>query len=326
MCYVEYEWVVLHTWHDSCVCNMTRAYMIWLIHMCYMPHSHEVRRRLRNYICIKDVEIRTNHFTHVTRLMHMWHDFFMTYSHMTCLVHMCDMPHSFVVCQRSRNDFCMNELCHMWMCHVEYEWVVSHTRHDSYIRDITRAYVTCLIRMWYRVAKTHRMPYFYRSLFAKEPYNSGSFAKDDLQRHPMCLRHPVPHTNEACYICTSHVTYVWVVSRMWNHSFVFDITHSHVTQFIHTEIIARTCFKYPPSTCEWGMSHIYMSHVTYAWVASRVERLIQMSRCTYVTRPMHTFIWVIWRMEWLRSVGSMKLQVSFQEYRLFYRAFYERDL
>ena len=35
--------------------------------------------------------------------------------------------------------------------------------------------------IYYRVAWSHRMPYFHRSFSAKSPTISGSFAKNDLQ-------------------------------------------------------------------------------------------------------------------------------------------------
>jgi len=53
----------------------------------------------------------------------------------------------------------------------------------------------CVSGCVYRVAKTRRMPYLYRSFSAKEPpIISGSFAKNDLQlkasyeSSPTCIR------------------------------------------------------------------------------------------------------------------------------------------
>jgi len=122
----------------------------------------------------------------------------------------------------------------------------------------------------------------------KSPIISGSFAKHDLQRHPMCLRHPVPHTNGACHICTSHVTYAWVVSHVWNHSFVFDMTHSNVTQFIHTEIIARTLTDY-----EW-MRHItHMNEACHIWI-SHEEVMSHVHESCHVCKMIHSYFEILY--------------------------------
>jgi len=51
----------------------------------------------------------------------------------------------------------------------------------THTRDKHLSKFTYLSSFTYRVAKIHRMPYLYRSLSAKGPIISGSFAENDLQ-------------------------------------------------------------------------------------------------------------------------------------------------
>jgi len=85
-------------------------------------------------------------------------------------------------------------------------------------------------------------------------------------------------------------------------------------------------------SCGWVVSWICMSNGThmneswdtYKWVMS----LTWTGRVTHINESCHTCEWVmsqIWMshvidMGWLRLLGSIKLQVSFAEYCLFFRA------
>jgi len=134
-------------WHDSLIC------VTWLTHMCDMTHSY------------------------------VWHDSLIC---VTWLPHMCDMTQSYV---RHDSLICVTWLTHMCDLTHSYVW------HDSLIElptstrtSLSRAItyvcresfmsVTWLIHVYdmnsfkqtYRVAKTHRIPYLYRSFSAKVTY------------------------------------------------------------------------------------------------------------------------------------------------------------
>jgi len=124
----------------------------------------------------------------------------------------------------------------------------------------------------------------------------------------------VTQTNESCH------TYEWV---MW---------HTRMSHVTHTN---ESCDTY-----EWVMSHIRMSHVTHTNESETcadgddeevvccfqgtnssheleyVRHLHKSELCSHV---IHTH-----KLMWLRLVGPLKLQVSFAEYSLFYRALFQR--
>ena len=116
--------------------------------------------------------------------------------------------------------------------------------------------------------------------------------------------------NESRHVCMSHVKYQ-------------SVTYERVTSHMNES------------------RHIWMSHVTYERVTSHMNESchVWMRHFTCMTvihvSPNHTWVSRVTHvhetcpksdMGWLRSVGSIKSQVSFAEYRLFYRALLQKRL
>jgi len=164
----------------------------------------------------------------------------------------------------------------------------------------------------------------------------------------------VTHVNEIMsQLRMSHVTswhFLYFVCSLlytmtWEHSCTHVIESWHIWMS-HVTYVNESCHTY-----EWVMSHIWMSHITlrmrqiatlrmswrtYEWVMSRL-----IGSWHTFDESCHTYEWVmshIWMrschtsinhvkdigMGWLRLVGSLKWQVSFAEYCLFYRALLQK--
>jgi len=99
----------------------------------------------------------------------------------------------------------------------------------------------------------------------------------------------VTHMDEACHTCE------WVISHIW----MSQLVMSHI-----------------------GMSHMYVWYIwniwyiCYIWYTQCIRYIWNTGAASRLHQPHH--------MGWLRLVGSLKLQVSFVEYRLFYRALLQK--
>jgi len=83
------------------------------------------------------------------------------------------------------------------------------------------------------------------------------------------------------------------------------------------------CVPMPPLSCEFARNVAHCVPMPHANVscetsASRLFRQRLINRCIHKIDVRKTC------MGWLRLVGSFKLQISFAEYRLFYRAFLQK--
>jgi len=124
-----------------------------------------------------------------------------------------------------------------------------------------------------------------------------------------------------------------VKSHIWNshvaHMTESDCTEGWVMSHIWMSHINESC-----CTHEHGTSHIWTSHVAHMNESrrtyERVRLRVGMSHVTcdmwHVTCDMSHVTWLTHMDDtgWLRLVGSLKLQVSFAEYSLFYRALLQK--
>jgi len=112
----------------------------------------------------------------------------------------------------------------------------------------------------------------------------------------------VTHMNEVCH------TYAWGMSYIW---------------MGHVPLMNEACH-----TCAWVMSYIWIGHVTHVNESCHTYELgmshVCMSHIKRMEESWHMYKCVMSRIGWLRLVGSLKSQVSFVEYRLFYGAFWQK--
>jgi len=183
-----------HVWHDTFICETWRIHMCegthpcvwhdsfvcvpWLILTCATTHSHV---RHDSFIC-------ATWLIHMCAMTHSYvcHDSFIR---VTRLIHMCNTTHSYV---RHDSFICVTWLSYVtWVSHITHESSMrrkSHVQHmnaSQHLFSLPR--VPCSTLPWhihvlyarhichdtfmcYRVAKTHRVPYLYRSFSAKVTY------------------------------------------------------------------------------------------------------------------------------------------------------------
>jgi len=196
----------------------------------------------------------------------------------------------------------MNESCHT------YEWVMSHIwmSHVTHINEPCHTYQWVMSHIWMSHV-THK----------NEPCHTYEWVMSHIS-----MSHAT-HMNEPFH------TYEWVMSHIeWVMSHIWMI---HATYLLRQHIATQT--KHGNT---WKNSHIYISHFTqrYLCVSFYHATLVFMPHTSRDTHgntnhdnTKHGDSWDISNIDtmgWLWSVGSLKLKVSFAEYRLFHRALLQR--
>ena len=167
-----------YMWNDSLICAIQYSvvFVVVCLHVRDMTHSHVdtthscVRRD--SFTCVKRLICLINTIWKSVALIVFCSLFvrslFNKHFHTsTLLFHCCDMT---LVHTR------MSGLMTLDKC----DMIHSHSWHDSFTSAAWLIYEinTAPSHAWYRAAKTHKMPYLYRSFPAKEPYTEWLFCEN----------------------------------------------------------------------------------------------------------------------------------------------------
>jgi len=142
----------------------------------------------------------------------------------------------------------------------------------------------------YRVAKTHRMPYLYRSFSAKEPYNYWLFCGTWPATQGILWVFvnlyagidPVKYTSESCH------TYKWVMSHVWMGHVIYKNQSCRIYEWVILHIW-KGHFMYRNAFCRWCkfvVSRIWMGRVAYIIVSHTWMGCVK-----HMNESCHTYEW-----------------------------------
>ena len=219
------------------------------------------------------------------------------------------MPFYAMVCASraldSREFFARRCLCNgqQWIRHVG-TWRRNHTQYSRQINRFRR-YLYIWIK-WHILRQICRFRGYFHITIATHVHAEGThsrtglFAPRDMRREGILFGSP-PFTVRACTrarVCT-HTVRTHAMPRRRSHTHT-PRTHIHASK--------HALKQHNPHT---HISTGLYIHAKYTYTNVHVYI------CMYV---IHAFSCMGMCMGWLRLVGSLKLQVSFAEYSLFYRA------
>ena len=128
--YVTY--ICLYKYVHACTCIWTHICIHKYIFICSYSHAL-IQRTTPSFLSLSLLHRLIGAIIHMCDMAYsyVWHD---SFTHVTWLIHVCDVTHSYVT-----------TLIHMCdVTNLYLTWLI-HTRHHWFICDTTSSYVTCLI-------------------------------------------------------------------------------------------------------------------------------------------------------------------------------------